>query len=125
MLETGVAAAHEFFLDNGLKVVFVPQAAAPVATVLIVYRIGSRNEAVGYTGSAHLLEHMLFKGTPENNRRLGRAFPDIMNEIGADKNATTWIDRTNYFETVPAGYLDFVLQLEADRMRNAFIADAD
>jgi zinc protease len=125
MLETGVAAAHEFFLDNGLKVVFVPQAAAPVATVLIVYRIGSRNEAVGYTGSAHLLEHMLFKGTPENNRRLGRAFPDIMNEIGADKNATTWIDRTNYFETVPTGYLDFVLQLEADRMRNAFIADAD
>jgi zinc protease len=125
MLETARETAHEFFLDNGLKVVFVPQIGAPVATVLIVYRIGSRNEGAGYTGSSHLLEHMLFKGTPANNRRRGRAFADIMNEIGANKNATTWLDRTNYFETVPAGYLDFALELEADRMRNALIADED
>jgi len=125
MLETARDAAHEYFLDNGLKVVFVPQSAAPVATVLIVYRIGSRNEGAGYTGSSHLLEHMLFKGTPANNRRRGRAFADIMNEIGAAKNATTWLDRTNYFETVPSGYLDFALELEADRMRNALIADED
>jgi zinc protease len=125
MIETAANPAHEFFLDNGLKVVFVPQASAPVATLLVAYRIGSRNEAVGYTGSAHLLEHMLFKGTPANNRRRGRAFADIMNEIGANKNATTWHDRTLYFETVPSGYLDFAIELEADRMRNAFIADAD
>jgi zinc protease len=56
---------------------------------------------------------------------VGRAFADIMNEIGASKNATTWIDRTNYFETVPAGYLEFAIELEADRMRNAYIADVD
>jgi zinc protease len=125
MLETAVRGAREFFLDNGLKVVFVPQGAAPVATFLIVYRIGARNEAVGCTGSSHLLEHMLFKGTEENNRRKGRAFADMMNEIGANKNATTWIDRTNYFETVPSGYLEFAIGLEADRMRGALIADAD
>jgi zinc protease len=125
MLETAVRGAHEFFLDNGLKVVFVPQGAAPVATFLVVYRVGARNEAVGWTGSSHLLEHMLFKGTHENNRRRGRAFADMMNEIGANKNATTWIDRTNYFETVPSGYLEFAIELEADRMRGALIEDAD
>ncbi len=112
-------------LSNGLEVVLVPMPASPVATVMVVYRVGSRNEAVGYTGSSHLLEHMLFKGTPANNRRNGRAFADIMNEIGASKNATTWIDRTNYFETVPSGYLEYALELEADRMRGAFVADDD
>src|SRR5208283_2961660 len=125
MLETAVLGAREFFLDNGLKVVFVPQGTAPVATLLLVYRIGARNEAVGCTGASHLLEHMLFKGTRENSRRQGRAFADMMNEIGANKNATTWIDRTNYFETVPSGYLEFAIELEADRMRNALIDDAD
>jgi zinc protease len=124
MLDTPIAEAQEFFLDNGLKVVFVPQAGAPVASLMIVYRVGARNEAVGYTGSSHLLEHMLFKGTHANNRRNGRAFADIMNEIGANKNATTWLDRTNYFETVPSGFLDFSIELEADRMRHALIADA-
>jgi len=125
MLTSPLAVPSESFLANGLKVVLVPAAAAPVVTVMVLYRVGARNEAVGYTGSSHLLEHMLFKGTPKNNRRNGRAFADIMNEIGASKNATTWIDRTNYFETVPSGYLDFALELEADRMRGAFIADDD
>ncbi len=125
MLTLPLATPSQSFLDNGLKVVLVPAAAAPVTTVMVVYRVGARNEAVGYTGSSHLLEHMLFKGTPANNRRNGRAFADIMNEIGASKNATTWIDRTNYFETVPSGYLDFALELEADRMRGAFVADED
>jgi zinc protease len=125
MASTAALLAHEFVLDNGLKVVFVPAAAAPVATLLVVYRVGARNEAVGYTGSSHLLEHMLFKGTPANHRGIGRAFADVMNEIGAAKNATTWIDRTNYFETVPSGYLDLAIEMEADRMRNAFIDDGD
>jgi len=125
MLAPAIATPHEFVLENGLKVVFIPATAAPVATLMIVYRIGARNEAVGYTGSSHLLEHMLFKGTPKNYRGNGRAFADIMNEIGASKNATTWLDRTLYFETVPSGYLEFAIELEADRMRGAFIADAD
>ena len=119
------AVPHESRLANGLDVVIVPYAAAPVATLMVVYRVGARNEAVGYTGSSHLLEHMLFKGTHANSRANGRAFADIMNEIGASKNATTWIDRTNYFETVPVEFLPLAIELEADRMRNALIADAD
>jgi len=112
-------------LDNGLDVVIIPYAAAPVATLMVLYHVGARNEAVGYTGSSHLLEHMLFKGTRANNRKAGRAFADIMNEIGASKNATTWLDRTNYFETVPVEFLPLAIELEADRMRNALISDAD
>lgn len=103
----------------------MPYAAAPVATLMVLYHVGARNEAVGYTGSSHLLEHMLFKGTRANNRKVGRAFADIMNEIGASKNATTWLDRTNYFETVPVEFLPLAIELEADRMRNALISDAD
>ncbi|MDQ2908401.1 MAG: insulinase family protein, partial [Candidatus Eremiobacteraeota bacterium] len=119
------ARTQEFRLDNGLDVVIVPYAAAPVATLMVLYHVGARNEAVGYTGSSHLLEHMLFKGTQTNNRAVGRAFADIMNEIGASKNATTWLDRTNYFETVPVEFLPLAIELEADRMRSALIADAD
>jgi zinc protease len=125
MLAEAPPTAQERFLDNGLKVVIVPTAAAPVASLMVVYRIGSRDEGLGYTGAAHLLEHMLFKGTPRNNRTNGRAFADIMNEIGASKNATTWLDRTMYFETVPLEFLDLAIELEADRMRAAFIADSD
>lgn len=125
MLTSPLAVPFESFLANGLKVVLVPAAAAPVVTVMVLYRVGARNEAVGYTGSSHLLEHMLFKGTPKNNRRNGRAFADIMNEIGASKNATTWIDRTNYFETVPLEFLPLAVELEADRMRGALISDVE
>ncbi len=119
------AVPDEFVLSNGLRAVVLPSAAAPVATLLVVYRVGARNEAVGYTGSSHLLEHMLFKGTLANNRANGRAFADIMNEIGASKNATTWLDRTMYFETVPIEYLPLAIELEADRMRSALIADVE
>ena len=125
MLGTADTLAQEYFLDNGLKVVLIPLVGTPVASVMVLYRIGARNEAVGYTGSSHLLEHMLFKGTPANNRGNGRGYADIMNEIGATKNASTCVDRTTYYETVPSGYLELALELEADRMRNAFIDDAD
>ncbi len=125
MIAAAPAVPQEFRLDNGLDVVIVPYAAAPVATLMVLYHVGARNEAVGYTGSSHLLEHMLFKGTRANNRAVGRAFADIMNEIGASKNATTWLDRTNYFETVPVEFLPLAIELEADRMRNATIADDD
>ncbi|MEZ0371242.1 MAG: M16 family metallopeptidase, partial [Candidatus Sericytochromatia bacterium] len=115
----------EYKLANGLKVLLVENHAAPVVSVVIVYRVGSRNEAVGYTGSTHFLEHMLFKGTPTFNKAANTQIARTLMAQGASFNATTWLDRTNYFETLPADQLDLALRLEADRMRNSFIADAD
>src|SRR5256714_7061906 len=123
-----VAAADgisEYRLPNGLKVLLVENRVAPVVTCLVLYRVGSRNEAVGYTGATHLLEHMLFKGTPTFNKERGTQIAATLQRIGADFNATTWYDRTNYFETVPSDQLELAITLEADRMRNSFIADAD
>src|SRR5947209_2216371 len=116
---------REYGLANGLKLLLVENRVAPVVTVLVVYRVGSRNEAVGHTGATHLLEHMLFKGTPTFNKRAGTQIAATLQKIGADFNATTWYDRTNYFETVPSDAIELAVRLEADRMRNSFIADED
>ncbi len=110
---------------NGLEVLLVPNDVAPVATVGVIYRVGSRNEAVGYTGSTHMLEHMLFKGTPRHNKAAGTQIAAALSAMGAAFNATTSFDRTNYFETLPADKVDEALDIESDRMRNSFIADAD
>ena len=116
---------REYRLANGLKVLLVENRVAPVATVCVLYRVGSRNEAVGHTGATHLLEHMMFKGTPEFNKERNTQIAATLQKIGADFNATTWYDRTNYYETVPSDQLELAMRLEADRMRNSFIADAD
>jgi zinc protease len=110
---------------NGLKLLLVENRVAPVVTFLVLYKVGSRNEAVGYTGATHLLEHMLFKGTPTFNKAKKSQIAATLQRIGADYNATTWYDRTNYFETVPSDMLELAVHLEADRMRNSFIADED
>ena len=116
---------EEYRLPNGLKVLLAPNTAAPVATFMVVVHVGSRNEAVGYTGSTHLLEHMMFKGTPSHNKAHGTQYAAEMEKLGADFNATTSDDRTNYFETVPSDRLDDAIAIEADRLRHSFIADAD
>lgn len=116
---------REYRLSNGLKLLLVENRVAPVVTFLVLYKVGSRNEAVGYTGATHLLEHMLFKGTPTFNKQRNTQIAATLQRIGADYNATTWYDRTNYFETVPSDALEIAVHLEADRMRNSFIADAD
>jgi zinc protease len=116
---------REFRLANGLKLLLMENRVAPVATFLVLYRVGSRNEAVGHTGATHLLEHMLFKGTPTFNKARGTQVAATLQRVGADFNATTWYDRTNYFETVPSDALELAVHLEADRMRNSFIADED
>lgn len=116
---------REYRMANGMKVLLVENRVAPVATVLVVYKVGSRNEAVGYTGSTHLLEHMMFKGTPTFNKTKNTQIAATLQKIGADFNATTWYDRTNYYETVPSDKIELAIQLEADRMRNSFIADSD
>ena len=116
---------REYKLDNGMKVLLVENRVAPVVTVMVLYKVGSRNEAVGYTGSTHLLEHMMFKGTPTFNKERNTQIAATLQKIGAAFNATTWYDRTNYFETVPSDQLEMTIRLEADRMRNSLIADSD
>ena len=116
---------QEYRLDNGMKVLLVENRVAPVATIMVLYKVGSRNEAVGYTGSTHLLEHMMFKGTPTFNKERNTQIAATLQKIGAAFNATTWYDRTNYFETVPSDQLELAIRLEADRMRNSLINDAD
>lgn len=116
---------REYRMANGMKLLLVENRVAPVATFCVLYRVGSRNEAVGYTGSTHLLEHMMFKGTPTFNKDKNTQIAATLQKIGADFNATTWYDRTNYYETVPSDQLELAIRMEADRMRNSLIADAD
>src|SRR5580658_8441605 len=115
----------EYVLDNGLKVLLLENHSAPVITLLVLYKVGSRNEAVGYTGSTHFLEHMLFKGTKKHNPEKGNGIDDLLTQIGAYWNATTWFDRTSYFEVVPSEYLELCVSLEADRMRNLRLRQED
>ncbi|WP_100615669.1 M16 family metallopeptidase [Confluentibacter citreus] len=117
-----VEGITEYKLENGLKVLLFPDNSSQTITVNITYLVGSRHEGYGEKGMAHLLEHMLFKGSTNH--------PDIPNELtkyGSRPNGTTWYDRTNYYESFNATdeNLDWALDLEADRMVNSFIAKKD
>jgi zinc protease len=119
---TTVEGITEYRLPNGLRVLLFPDPSKPTVLVNVTYLVGSRVEGYGETGMAHLLEHMLFKGTPSR--------PDIwklLQSKGANFNGSTWWDRTNYFEELPASQesLDFALGLEADRMIHSKIAAED
>ncbi|KUJ63486.1 peptidase M16 [Flavobacteriaceae bacterium CRH] len=110
---------------NGMNVLLLQDNASPVATVQIVYRVGSKNEVLGNTGSTHLLEHLMFKGTPSFNKKNGNTITDVLQNTGAQLNATTWYDRTNYFETLPSDKIALAIQIEADRMRNSLLLKED
>ena len=90
-----------------------------------MYHVGSRNEAVGHTGATHLLEHLMFKGTPDYNRENGTAIAAVLEAMGARFNATTWFDRTNYYETLPSAKLDVAMKIESSRMRGSLLRDED
>src|SRR6185369_11549211 len=120
------AGFREFRMrSNGLRVLLLSNRVAPVTTFAIVYHVGSRNEAVGFTGATHLLEHLMFKGTPEFQRSKGTAVAAVLEALGARFNATTWFDRTNYYETVPSDRIEVALEIEASRMRGALLRDSD
>jgi predicted Zn-dependent peptidase len=102
-------------LDNGLRVILSRDASAPIVAVNLWYDVGSKHEKPGKTGFAHLFEHMMFQGTA--NVEKGQHF-SLVQAAGGTLNATTWLDRTNYFETLPAHELELALWLEADRMAN-------
>ena len=103
---------HRRTLANGLRVVVSPDHSVPNVTVNIWVGVGSRHEADGRTGFAHLFEHLMFQGS--RSVRSGEHFEALMAQ-GGRLNATTWFDRTNYFDTVPTGALELALWLEADR----------
>ena len=109
-------------LDNGLRVVLVPQQAAPVVAVAVLYDVGIRSEPEGRTGFAHLFEHMMFQGS-RNVAKLEHA--RTVQSSGGVFNGSTHFDYTNYFETLPADALERGLFLEADRMRAPLITQAN
>jgi len=104
-----------FTLDNGLKVAVLPTQGAPVVAVQVWYHAGSKDEPRDRRGSAHMFEHMLFKGT---KRVRPEAHAQYINGLGGYVNAQTDEDATHYINTLPASHLDFAIQLEAERMRN-------
>ena len=119
---TSVEGITEYRLANGLQVLLFPDPSKPTITVNITYRVGSRHENYGETGMAHLLEHLLFKGTPKHP-----AIDQEFNQRGVRYNGTTWLDRTNYFELFQASddNLAWAIELEADRMVNSNVAKKD
>lgn len=111
---------HEYRLQNGMQLLLVPDSSAPVFTYQVWFKVGSAQEKtdpkLNKTGLAHLFEHMMFRGTPKNPDQV---FDQKLSEAGAvGNNATTWIDRTNYFESLPKERLELVFDLESDRMVN-------
>ena len=117
-----IEGVSEYRLANGLQVLLYPDQSSSTISINVTYKVGSRHESYGETGMAHMLEHMNFKGTPTH--------PKIMDELssrGAQANATTAYDRTNYFETLPASAanLEWALGMEADRMTHSLIARKD
>ncbi|MGG6267457.1 M16 family metallopeptidase [Leptolyngbya sp. AN03gr2] len=114
---TTTDSVRKTVLDNGLTVLTKEVPTAPVVTVQVWYRIGSRNEAQGVNGIAHQLEHMMFKGTSDRPIQFGRLF----NALGSRSNAFVTYDQTAYFGTVARDKLPAMLALEADRMQNALI----
>src|SRR5580658_7244142 len=120
---TSVEGITEYRLTNGLQVLLFPDNSKPTVTVNVTYMVGSRHEGYGETGMAHLLEHMLFKGTTSKHTA-------IMGELsarGANFNGSTGQDRTNYFETVAAtdDNLKWALDMESDRMVNSRVSRQD
>ncbi|HOI30693.1 MAG TPA: pitrilysin family protein [Melioribacteraceae bacterium] len=104
---------EKFSLPNGLEVILYPDPSSPIVSINIWYRVGSANEKPGKTGFAHLFEHMMFQGS-QNVPKEGHF--KYIQEAGGTLNGSTSIDRTNYYESVPANYLELLLWLESDRM---------
>src|SRR5213593_527610 len=120
---TSVEGITEYRLQtNGLRILLFPDLSKPTITFNITYLVGSRHENYGETGMAHLLEHLLFKGSTKHTD-----IPKELSNHGARPNGTTWVDRTNYFETFQSSdaNLEWALDLEADRMVNSFVAKKD
>ncbi|HYG83190.1 MAG TPA: pitrilysin family protein, partial [Pyrinomonadaceae bacterium] len=102
----------QFTLDNGLRVIFHEDHSTPIVAVNVWYHVGSKNEVPGRTGFAHLFEHMMFQGSLHHDKD----YFVPLQEAGGALNGSTNVDRTNYWEVVPANFLELPLWLESDRM---------
>ena len=121
-----VNSIEEYTLNsNGLQVLLLPEHSSPTLTFMVTYRVGSKNEVTGSTGATHILEHMMFKGTSERDRSKGNNVDQLLERTGARYNATTWLDRTNYYENLGSEHLATVVDMEADRMRKLLLRDED
>ena len=100
-------------LANGMRIVHHEERAAPIVAVHLMYHVGSRHEQPGRTGLAHLLEHLMFEGSQHAPKG---QFDDLLERVGGTNNGSTWLDRTNYYETVPSHAVELPLWLERDRM---------
>lgn len=117
-----VFSPESFTLDNGMQVVVVSNHRAPVVTHMVWYRVGAMDEEPGRSGAAHLLEHLMFKGTPAHP---DGAFSQIVARNGGRENAFTSQDYTAYFQSVATDRLELMMQLEADRMTNLVLSQED
>jgi zinc protease len=116
----------EYRLDsNGLTVLLVPDHSAPVVTFQVTYQVGSRNEVTGTTGATHILEHLMFKGSESFNDPKGNSIKIYLERVGGQFNASTSVDRTNYFATVGRESLEGYVAIEADRMRHLWLHESD
>ncbi len=121
-----VGAITEYKLDsNGLAVLLLPEHSAPVVTFMVTYRVGSRNEVTGTTGATHLLEHLMFKGSDAFNDKKGNSVKQFLERVGGNYNATTYLDRTNYYAEIGNEHLEGYMAIEADRMRNLWLREDD
>ncbi|HEX8154340.1 MAG TPA: pitrilysin family protein [Thermoanaerobaculia bacterium] len=116
--------------SNDMTILLMPDHTSPVFTFMVVYHVGSRNEAPGNTGSAHLLEHMIFNKSTQNFGRANghKTFQEVLYEAGADfasTNMTTWYDRMNGYSTLPSDKLELAMKIEADRLGRGLILDAE
>lgn len=111
--------------SNGLTVLLMPDHSSPTLTFMVTYRVGSRNEVTGTTGATHLLEHLMFKGSDAYNDAKGNSVKQFLERVGGDYNATTWLDRTNYYANIGSEHLEGYMAIEADRMRNLWLRDTD
>jgi zinc protease len=121
-----VGAISEYTLSsNGLTVLLLPEHSAPVVTFMVTYRVGSRNEVTGTTGATHLLEHLMFKGSENYNDAKGNSVKQFLETVGGNYNATTYLDRTNYYAETGNEHLEGYMAIEADRMRNLWLREDD
>lgn len=112
--------SRRYRMGNGLEVLTLVERSAPVVSFMSWYRVGSRHEKKGKTGLAHLFEHLMFSGT---KKRPAGTFDRVLERAGAETNAATWVDWTQYYENVPKKSLELAIDIESDRMQNLVLDD--